>query len=373
MMKILTILGTRGVPAAHGGFETFAEQLALRLVAQGWQVRVYCQEYGEGEIWESQWNQIQRIHIPVRLRGAFGTVLFDLRAAYHARRLEGLLLTLGYNTALFNVIQRVMRQTNIINMDGVEWRRDKWGIIAKTWFWMNERLGCWFGDHLVADHPEIENHLATRTRRQRITMIPYGAHDVKTADGSLLKGYGITPRCFSVIIARPEPENSILEMVSAFSKEKRNHKLVVLGNFSPETNKYHRRVLDSASDEVLFIGAVYEQKVVEALRFFCRFYLHGHRVGGTNPSLVEAMGAGCAVIAHDNKFNRWVVGDGAVYFADENRLGSIFDDMLRDDVVNEQLRAASKKRFLDCFTWDRVLKQYEDLLLDWYPKEKGSL
>src|SRR5690606_11535441 len=274
---------------------------------------------------------------------------FDWKATWHALGQSGLFLTLGYNTAIFNLMQRLKGQTNVINMDGIEWRRDKWGAVAKTWFWLNERMGCWGGNHLVADHPEIKNHLATRVRDAKITMIPYGGDEVLEADVSALAAYGLEPGAFSVIIARPEPENSFLEMVRAFSRAVRGHKLVVLGNFQPEQNVFHRQVMQAASAEVIFPGAIYEARVVQALRFFSRFYLHGHRVDGTNPSLVEALGAGCAVIAHDNHFNRWVAGPGAAYFADESSCAALFDRLLGDDASALSMKAASSIRFRERF------------------------
>lgn len=369
-MPNLTVLGIRGVPAKHGGFETFAEKLSLYLVNHGWTVTVYCQEDGEGAITQSTWRGVKRIHIPVKHTGAAGTILFDLKATLHAQSEKGLILTLGYNTAIFNLVQRIKGQINIINMDGIEWRRDKWGIIAKTWFWMNERAGCWIGNHLVADHPKIKSHLATRVASDKITMIPYGGDEITAADVNLLKAYDIEVGKFSVIIARPEPENSFLEMVRAFSRTTRNHKLVVLGNFTPKINPFHRQVMDAASSEVIFPGAIYEASVVQALRFFSRFYLHGHRVGGTNPSLVEAMGAGCAVIAHDNHFNHWVAGPDAAYFKDESACAALFDQLLVDDTAVEKMKVASRARFYERFTWDQVLQEYEQLLTHWYPTDK---
>lgn len=368
MANNLLILGTRGIPAQHGGFETFAEKLSLFLVKRGWQVTVFCQEDGDGKSWESTWEGVRRIHIPVTRAGAVGTVIFDWKATRRALSEHGLFLTLGYNTALFNLMQRLRQQKNVINMDGIEWRRDKWGLIAKTWFWLNERAGCWIGNHLVADHPRIKEHLATRVSADKITMIPYGGDEVLSADAVLLTAYGLEPGAFSVIIARPEPENSFLEMVRAFSSKQRNHKLVVLGNFTPERNAFHKEVMNAASEEVIFPGAIYEAPVVQALRFYSRFYLHGHRVGGTNPSLVEALGAGCAVIAHDNHFNRWVAGPEAAYFKDEAECASLFDRLLPDDVAVQRMKAASRARFYERFTWEQVLSEYEELLTRWYPK-----
>lgn len=365
--KHLLILGIRGVPAQHGGFETFAEKLSLFLVEKGWRVTVFCQEDGEGVPWESAWQGVRRIHIPVSKAGAAGTVIFDWLAIRHARMEHGLFLTLGYNTATFNILQRLRGQTNVINMDGIEWRRDKWGLIAKAWFWLNERFGCWVGNHLIADHPKIKEHLATRVSADKITMIPYGGDAVLGADASLLVTYGVEPGEFSIIIARPEPENSFLEMVRAFSLKPRNHKLIVLGNFTPDKNRFHREVMAAASNEVIFPGAIYEASVVQSLRFFSRLYLHGHRVGGTNPSLVEALGAGCAVIAHDNHFNRWVAGPEAAYFKDEVACAEIFDALLSDDSAVSRMKAASYARFQERFTWPQVLREYEELLLRWHP------
>lgn len=370
MLYKLSILGTRGVPAQHGGFESFAEKLSLFLVSKGWSVTVYCQEIGQGSTYETFWQGIHRVHIPVNNSGARGTVLFDWKATLHALSQEGIFLTLGYNTAVFNFMQRLKGQVNIINMDGIEWRRDKWGKVARAWFWLNERAGCWVGNHLVADHPGIKSHLETRVAGKKITMIPYGGDEVVSADVRLLEPFGVEPGNYSIIIARPEPENSFLEMVRAFSKRNRNHRLVVLGNFFPESNLFHRKVIEAASDEVIFPGAIYEAPIVQALRFYSRIYLHGHRVGGTNPSLVEALGAGCAVIAHDNQFNRWVAGPVAGYFKDEDDCSQLLDRLLADEINIQEMKKASRARFYDQFTWDKVLYEYERLLTHWYPDNR---
>lgn len=367
--KNINVLGIRGVPANHGGFETFAEYLCLFLIKKGWQVTVYCQEEGFGEVYESEWRGVKRIHIPVSQTGALATIIFDFKSVLHSLKQEGLFLTLGYNTACFNILHRIFGRTNIINMDGIEWKRQKWGMIAKTWFWLNERFGAWFGNHLVADHPRIEDHLATRVSRKKITMIPYGAPAVAEANIDLLETFGLTPMQYSVVIARPEPENSILEIVKAFSAERRGQKLVVLGKFEANVNPYHQSILAAASDEVIFTGAIYEHDVVGALRYYSRFYIHGHQVGGTNPSLVEALGAGCAVIAHDNHFNRWVADEAAVYFESEAALTKFFaNDYLDEELVDKKKQAASST-FQSRFQWNDILIQYESLFLQYLDKK----
>ena len=134
----ICILGTRGVPAAHGGFETFAEYLALYLVKRDWKVTVYCQQDEAGIIHEDNWHGVHRVHIPVTSQGPFGTIIFDWKSTLHASGKKDLILTLGYNTALFCVLYRMRGLTNLINMDGIEWKRAKWSRPIKIWFWLNE-------------------------------------------------------------------------------------------------------------------------------------------------------------------------------------------------------------------------------------------
>lgn len=360
----LLILGCRGIPAQHGGFETFAEYLSLHLAGKGWAVTVYCQEEGNGPMFEDEWRGVRRIRIPVSTSGAAGTIIFDWKSTLHAAQEPGLVLTLGYNTALFCALYRWQGRKNIINMDGVEWRRQKWGAVARAWLWGNEWLGCWLGNHLVADHPEIKRHLATRVRTEKITMIPYGSERVETADPAVIAPYGLASDGYAILIVRAEPENSILEVVRAWSRRPRGCKLVVLGRYEAG-HAYQRAVKAAASAEVLFPGAIYEKETVQALRFFSRFYIHGHRVGGTNPSLVEALGAGNAVLAHDNPYNRWVAEAGGVYFRNEEECATQIELLLADGAVLEQLRAAGRARHAERFTWDRVLAEYETVLTAW--------
>lgn len=360
----IQILGIRGIPASHGGFETFAEVLSLYLLNAGWRVTVYCQEEGGGELYTDTWNDIERIIIPVKKKAAIGTVIFDWKSTKHASRHEGLILTLGYNTAIFSILYRLRGKKNIINMDGIEWKRGKWKWYERIWLYLNERVGCLFGNHLIADHPEIKNHLKTRVKDSKITMIPYGAREVLHADLTYIHKYGLKEKAYAILIARPEPENSILEIVRAFSRVKRNHKLVVLGNYLSD-NAYHQEVITNASNEIVFLGAIYEHNELDALRLFASLYIHGHTVGGTNPSLVEALAAGQPVLAHDNKYNNWVAGSKAHYFKNENDCALELDKLLQNDAELCLMSGWSRERFKKEFTWDRVLGAYENLLINW--------
>lgn len=356
------ILGTHGVPAAYGGFETAAENIARCLVDWGWRVVVYCQVEGGSPITHDVWNGIERVHVPASRPGWRGTSEFDLRSIRHAARTKDLCLTFGYNTAVFNVIQRLRGIPNVINMDGMEWTRKRWGLMKQGILLANERVACKVGDHLVADHPVIHQYLARHATATKISTITYGAHAVMDAPTEPVTALGLRPGEFSTVICRPIPENSVLEIVDAFSRRVRNHHLVVLGSFDREGDAYHAEVLSRASDEVVFPGAIYDPTTVSALRFHSRCYIHGHTVGGTNPSLVEAMAAGNPVIAHDNPYNSWVAGDGARPFRAADDLALVLDEILDDRDVLRAMAAASRGRHNEEFTWEHVARQYEDLL-----------
>ena len=361
MTKTLRILGTRGVPAAHGGFETFAEHLTLFLVQRGWRVVVYCQKGGTGPTFEDRWQGVERVNIPVQRDGPAGTVIFDWHATRHAASHRDLCLTLGYNTAVFCTMLRLRGVPNLINMDGIEWSRAKWGPVAKTWFWMNDWAGCWLGNHLVADHPDIKAHLQSRAPARKITTIAYGADAVTTADETPVRALGLEPGRYLSVIARPEPENSLLEIVEGFSRQPRGVQLAVLGRYD-DSVAYHGAVQAAAGPEVRFLGAIYDKAIVQALRFHSLAYVHGHQVGGTNPSLVEALGAGNAVIAHDNKFNRWVAGGGARYFDGAPGFDRVLGELLASPELLRNLRDQGQARFAAEFTWQHILLQYEQLL-----------
>lgn len=362
-MKQLIVLGVRGIPAAHGGFETFAEALALHLSGVGWDVTVYCQGSVRRVSFEDEWRGIRRVHIPVIRSGAIGTIEFDIKATADALRRSGVMLTLGYNTGALCFWTAAARRTNLVNMDGLEWKRAKYKRADRTYLWCSERLAARFATHLIADHPTIRNHLVRHTPARKITMIPYGAPPIDHADTAPLAALGVEPGRYFTLIARPEPENSVLEIVRGFSARRRGYKLVLLGNYC-RRHPYQAAVLDAAGDEVVFPGAIYEQDVLRALRFHCFAYLHGHRVGGTNPSLVEALGAGNAVIAHDNRFNRWVCGDAGRYFTTTEDCAAEIDSLIADPEAARRMGRAARARWQADFTWGAVLRRYEALLTE---------
>jgi len=289
--------------------------------------------------------------------------MFDWISLRRASNLPGPALIFGYNTALLNELLRQKDKPFIVNMDGVEWKRRKWSAPAKVWLRVNETIALRRANYVIADHPAIAEHLQPSGTNHRLTMIPYGSDRVDAADPDLLHPFGLLPGRFATIIARPEPENSILEMVRTFSQRKRHGLLALIGQYSTD-NSYQRSILQAASNQVSFLGPIYDPKVVESLRFHSAFYMYGHTVGGTSPTLVEALGAGCTALCLDTPYSRWVAGESGRYFTTNAQADRLIDELFdRSEVDRTRSREQAYQRFESDFTWTKVLGQYEDLLL----------
>jgi len=362
MSYSLQILGTYGLPAKHGGFEAFAEMFAQYLVEKGWHVRVYCQVASTDPFCVKEWNGIELYHVPAWGTGPGSTIHYDIRCMRIALKAKMPILTLGYNTAFLNMFPQLLSIPNVINMDGVEWKRGKWGAIAKAVFYVNERLGCRFADYMVADHPEIKKHLIRKGERKPIRVIPYSAKQYSEITEDHLIEFSLTPNQYFTLIARSVPENQILEVVQAFSKRKRGVRLAILGIYN-KNHAYQAKVLEAASDEVDFLGPVYQPKVT-SLRKFSIGYLHGHTVGGTNPSLVEALHAGNPIIAADNAFNRWVAGPKAKYFRTVAELDAIFTECLENREYIKEMSKGSLEQYQERFAYEKVMSAYRDLMVE---------
>lgn len=365
-MPKLLILGTRGIPAAHGGFETVAEHLALFLVERGWEVVIYCQadiarpEHASGKITVDEWNGVKRVHIPVK-NSDLGTTIFDWECTIHAMKQDGLPLVLGYNTAVFALAYRLQRRPVVMNMDGFDWKRAKWSKPVQAWLYCNERIGDWISSALIADHPAIETYLHTRRNPKDVYMITNGGDAIESAPEEPVRAMGLEPGKYFISIGRIEPENSILEMIKAYASKERSAAFVCLGNVKAHEKAYDASLIEAAQGRVLFPGAIYDKEKIRSLRYHTLAYCHGHTVGGTNPSLVEALGAGSAIIAHDNVFNRWVAGTSQAYFSDIASCSAALDRAESDPDWVQQAREGARKRFNEEFTWSMVLEKYEAL------------
>lgn len=372
--KSLSILGTRGVPAGHGGFETLAVRLSQYLVERGWDVTVYCQasEQVDGKV--DSWEGIRRVTYGSFARGPLSTIIFDWKSTRHAANEQGIKLILGYNTASFAALLKLKRRKVIIHTDGIEWQRPKWNKLIKAWFYLNFHAGNLLGDRIVTDHPALITRFGNVTNRKKMCLISYGADPVKTSKSDYIRSIGLEPDRYFTVIARVEPDNNIHTIVKAFSAKRRGYKLVVLGTLDGR-KKYHRDIQDEASPEVLFLGPIYDTPRVQELRYHCRAYVHGHFVGGTNPSLVEALWAGNAVIAHRNEFNIWTAGPDQFFFSSVDECSCAIDFVIANEAAVRRARKSARAWAEQTFSWPAQLEAYHALVEDLWrrPSERTPL
>jgi len=362
MAKRLAILGTRGVPARYGGFETFAEELGTRLAERGIEVTVFCERVSEAPE-PSKFRGIDLEYVRTPRLGPLTTIIFDLTILWRARKGFDVVYMLGYGASLFCFIPRLYGTEVWINMDGLEWRRSKWSWPARTYLRVMEMIATWTPSRIIADADAIRSHLESRYGRLlNCSVIPYGAAVVTaTPSEDLLAEWGLKAGEYFIVVCRLEPENHVLDILEGYATSSSRYSLVVLGDHKLDT-PYVKRLRSVADPRVRLIGTVYDKARLIALRFHARGYFHGHSVGGTNPSLLEAMASGNAVIAHDNVFNREVAADAALYFSNAEDIPGILEILETDSGRLQRMRAVARHRIESIYNWQAITDRYQQLL-----------
>jgi glycosyltransferase involved in cell wall biosynthesis len=359
-MKI-TILGTRGIPASYGGFETFAEKLAIGLSARGFDVTVFC-EAGEAAA-PDLFQGVKLRYVSAPSLGPIQTILYDLRCLFAARKGYDVVYMLGYGAAPFCLIPRLWGTEVWINPDGLEWARAKWGFFAKSYFKLMEWASLHAANRIIADAEAIATSLASRHGKLlSCTVIPYGCEVIETPPpAEPLSEWGLIPESYYLVVCRLEPENHVLEIVQAFQRSRSKRQLIVVGNHLTET-RYVAQLRSVEDSRIRMIGTVYNQAKLTCLRYHSFAYMHGHSVGGTNPSLLEAMGCGNLIFAHDNPFNHETLGTCGFYFAKSPELTQAIDRVEKEEAKLMRLREASKSRARTNYRWPDIVSSYVTLL-----------
>jgi glycosyltransferase involved in cell wall biosynthesis len=352
----IAILGTRGVPARYGGFETFAAELSTRLRDRGHEVSVYCREGRE-----QWWNGVRRIVLPSIPHKYLETVSHALLSAFDALRRDfDVVLVCNAVNAFVLPLLRARRFPVAINVDGIERRRRKWNILGRAVYAIGETFSVSYANRVVADAEVI----ATYYREQfgaTPDVIPYGAEFPPEEDTDILKRLGLEPRNYILYVSRFEPENNPVEVVRAYRQSDVAPPLVMVGEgrYAPQLVAELRSY---ASQRVLFPGAIYGADY-RTLQRSALFYIQATEVGGTHPAMIEAMRSGGAVLAHDKPENREVGGDAVGYF--RLRPSETLSEAIRDWVVHadgrEAYRARARARATERFDWTAVTDAYERL------------
>ena len=368
-MKI-AIVGTRGIPANYGGFETFAEECAAGLVSRGHHVTVYGRSHYVSRTLKS-YRGVELVVLPTLRWKYTDTVVHSFFSILHAlpRRYDLILICNAANS-VFAWIPRIFGIPTVVNVDGIERRRQKWNWLGKTYYYLGEHFSVWFPSAMVTDARVMERYYRDRYGASSI-FIPYGATTDKPSNWEALGRLGLKPEEYFLYVSRLEPENNAHLVVGAFETVKTSKRLVIVGD-APYARDYIRKVRSTRDPRIVFTGTVYGEDYRQ-LQAFAYCYIHATEVGGTHPALIEAMGQGNIVIANGTPENCEVLQNAGLVYRknDASDLARCIQDVADDPERYARLKAAARERVRTSYSWESVVCQYERLFTKVSRPEKG--
>lgn len=356
----IAILGTRGIPASYGGFETFAEHLARRLVLRGHDVTVYCRAHYVSPR-QLEYHGVKLKVLPTIRHKYFDTVVHTFLSAIHAvsGRFDAALICNCAN-APFSPILRLTGTPVAINVDGLEHKRKKWGSLARRYYRFAEYLSTLLPNEIVTDAQVIQDYYLARHDAPS-TMIAYGSEVERRPDREAVRKWRVEPNRYVLYVSRLEPENNAHLVIEAFKKVRTAYRLLIVGD-APYAEQYISSLKAQARGDkrIVFTGFVFGQDY-RALQQNAYCYVHATEVGGTHPALLEAMGYGNCVLTLATPENMEVVGDAGVPYIDEYDLSAKLQRVLRDGSLVQAYRNRAQQRVQTHYDWDGVVDQYEQL------------
>ena len=356
----IAILGTRGIPASYGGFETFAEHLATRLVTRGHEVTVYGRAHYVSPR-QLEYHGVRLKVLPTIRHKYFDTVVHAFLSAVHAvsRRFDAVLICNAAN-APFASILRLTGTPVAINVDGLEHKRKKWGALARSYYLLAERLSTILPNVTVTDAQVIHDYYLSRYNASS-TMIAYGSEVERKPDRTAVRRWRAEPNRYVLYVSRLEPENNAHLVIEAFKKVRTAYRLLIVGD-APYAHDYISDLKARARGDkrIVFTGFVFGQDY-RALQQNAYCYVHATEVGGTHPALLEAMGYGNCVLTLATPENMEAVGDAGIAYADELDLAEKLQRVLRDGSLVQSYRHRAQLRVQQHYDWDHVVDKYERL------------
>ena len=358
----IAILGTRGVPNNYGGFEHIAGYLSRGLVQKGHDVTVY--NSSKHPYQQSEWHGVHIVHCfdPEYLIGVPGQFVYDLNCILDTRKRNyDIILMLGYTSSSVWGFLYPRKSIVITNMDGLEWQRTKYSKPVRLFLKIAEKLAVQSSRFHVADSPVIKDYLDNKYRINS-KYIAYGAGLYPAADENLLIEYGLNKYQYFLLMARMEPENNVEMILDGYCLTSTKTKFVVIGNTGNGFGKY---LVEKYKDEkrIIFLGAIFNEMKVQSITTYCKLYFHGHSVGGTNPSLLDAMAARAPLAIHNNAFNRSIIKGNALMFTNVSDVCNLINarKYLNEIHINNNYDTISNN-----FSWDRIISQYESYFIACY-------
>jgi glycosyltransferase involved in cell wall biosynthesis len=357
----IAMLGTRGVPAAYGGFETAVEEIGQRLAQQGHRITVYGRTTGRDARREHLGMRL--VNLPALRSKSFETLSHTAVSTAHftgARRQDVAFVFNAANAPFVPMIRS--RGTAVaVHVDGLEWKRDKWGPWGRRYYRMAEQFAVREADALIADAQGIadyyDDEFAIPTE-----LITYGAKILRNTPSDAIEAIGLVPGQFHLVVARFEPENHVDVIVDGYRRSGARLPLIVVGS-APYSARYIDSIGEAAAADprIRLLGAVWDQRLLDQLYSHALSYVHGHSVGGTNPSLLRAMGAGTAVVGWDVVFNREVAGTAGLYFSSAAQLAAQLEEVERYAFRFKDIGELMQERARKHYNWDSVTEAYEAL------------
>ena len=356
----LAILGTRGIPNHYGGFEQFAQYISKNLVKRGHDVTVYNSHNHPYQL--TLWEGVRIIHCydPEKIIGTAGQFIYDLNCIIDIRRRNfDIVLQLGYtSSSVWNWL--FPKKTIIItNMDGLEWKRSKYSFYVQSFLRFAEKIAIKHSNYIISDSIGIKKYVESKFSKSS-HYIPYGANFEIEFQDSLLDDFQLSKNDFFLLIARIEPENNIEDIIQGFLNANTNKKLVIVGSTNTKFGRYLEEKY--VYDDIKYLQYINNDLLLNTLRKNALIYFHGHSVGGTNPSLLEAMAANAFICANNNEFNKSILEKDALYFNSSLDVTTIINEGFSED-LRVTFAKNNYRKIQEIYNWDVVSNQYETFLL----------
>ncbi|MCD6089875.1 MAG: DUF1972 domain-containing protein [Bacteroidales bacterium] len=353
------VLGTRGIPNRYSGYEQFAEYFSQYMVQKGHDVSVYSSSLHSYQHKEFQGVKLIHQTDPEDRLGTFGQFIYDFNCIRDSRKQNfDLLLLLGYTSS--SVWGWLLPKKTIIvsNMDGLEWKRTKYNWAVRKFLKFAEYLAIKTSHYYIADSKGIQSYLSKKYGIHS-EYIAYGVHAEQKLDDKLFKQLDLKSGNYNMLIARMEPENNIETILDGAVNSAKNQPFIVIGNSENAFGKkIQRKYL--INKNIRFVGPIYDLPSLNYLREHSNLYFHGHSVGGTNPSLLEAMASKACICAHDNPFNRSILGDGGFYFQNALDITQLINSGVTLNCSKRKKQ--NYKNVQENFSWDKINSTYETFL-----------
>jgi glycosyltransferase involved in cell wall biosynthesis len=368
----IAMLGTRGVPAAYGGFETAVEEIGARLAERGHSVTVYCRRSLEQRY--DYWRGMRLVYAPALHLKSAETLSHTAFSTVH--------VTLGHRpdvAFVFNAANaplvpmlRAVGVPTAVHVDGLEWMREKWKGAGRRYYRWAEGYAVQHADALIADARGIADYYRWKFDAST-ELLTYGTRLIEQSGADRIASLGLQANGYHLVVARFEPENHVDQIVAGYARSSSRLPLVIVGT-APYAARHIASIhaLADADERIHMLGAVWDQGLLDELYANALTYVHGHSVGGTNPSLLRAMGAGTHVIAWDVGFNRDVAGSVATYFKNPEELSALLVNAESEVDVTFARGVRLRERARKLYDWDVVAEGYEDLALRLHRQSTGA-